>query len=234
MAAGDISNNLLLKLRSLVDETSAGFFTDAQLFQYLSSSQNLSATKLLSKQNGLKLVRGNDFEIETLKPLIKKETITISSNSNSISLSSLTDIIEVYAVDIYNATAGVTLPLTKIGLSELRKRTGNSYTSHRFDATTNLGSVYYAVYQGNILTSFVNGTFPYNSTAFTNAALNRMDVYYYAQPTALSTTIDPALPPDTYEAIILYGLYFALTQDKDSQRAELAYNSAEKLISNLI
>lgn len=228
------STAMLAKLRALLDEASAGFWTDAQLYIYLDSAQSAIITELLAKQRQMKVAKGESFEVETLKPLIKKGgAITLISASNSIALTSLTDIIEVYAVELYNSVANVKLPLTKIGLYDLRTRVANTYTGHIFDTATNLGQVYYAVYQGAILTSFVDGALPYASTVFTNAALNRCDVFYYGQPTAVAAGQNYILPSETHEAGILIAGALAKYQDGKKQEGDIFYQQGIQSIANL-
>jgi len=226
------STEMLSRLRGLLDEASAGFWTDAQLYQYLDSAQNTIISKLLDKQKQLRLAKGEDYEVETLKPLIKLSTTNISATSNAITIS-ITDLLEIYRVEIYNSTANLILPLTYIGIEELKKRNYNSYTGHSYDSSTTTGQVYCAYYQGTILTSFTNGSFPYNVSGSGGTKIDRMNVYYYAQPTAVSSGQNYTLLGNTHEAGILLAAALASYQNGRNQEGALFSQQAETLIQNL-
>ena len=224
------STEMLSRLRGLLDEATAGFWTDAQLYQYLDSAQNEIISKLLDKQKKLRLAMGQDYEIETLKPLIKLSTTNISATSNAITIS-ISDLIEIYRVEIYNSTANLILPLTYIGMEQLKKKNYNTYTAHSYDSSTTTGNVYCAYYQGTVLTSFTNGSFPYNVSGSGGTKIDRMNVYYYSQPTAVSAGQNYTLPTNTHEAGILLAAAFASYQN--GKDGILFSQQAEMLIQNL-
>lgn len=215
------------KLRAVLNETAAGYFSDTNLYYFLDNAQNLIIELLLQKQRALKLARGRFEEVEALKSLLTQASaITISSNSNSISLSSITNMIEMYSAEIYNHTDNVPMILSYIPLYELRRRIANTYTGHIYDAGTKQGDVFCSYYNGSLLTSFTNGTFPY-------AYYDRLLIYYYKQPTAVTSSQDFTLPTNCNEAGIEFALYYAYIEDHNEQRAEQHYNKGLQLISNL-
>jgi len=222
MAAGDISVLLFGKIRFIANESSAGFWTDANLYKALDSAQNLIYT-LLQKQDVMS--RGiKNYEIESLKPLIKLGTITISSSSNSISLSSLTDLIELYNVSLYNSTDLVKLYLNYVPLNQLIWDSQNTYGGHSYDGTSHKGNVFYSLYNGALLTSFV--TMP-------NTYFNRCDVMYYYKPTAVASGVDPVFTAEVFEAMIEFALYYAYTALADNSKAGEHFKIGLQLINNL-
>jgi len=221
------STEMLSRLRALLDEPSAGFYTDAQLYQYLDSAQNLIIEFLISKQRSLRTVKGDTFEIETLKPLIKLTSAIATGANPNISLSGVNDIIELYQIYLYNNSSGTELLLTYIPLRDLKQRSQNSYTAHSYNSTLHTGQVYCSLYQGNILTSF-NAI-----TTDTSSFYDKAKVYYYAQPTAVSAGQNYTLPSETHEAGILFAVSLALEQDKKTQEAKTFFNQAQQLIQNL-
>lgn len=224
------STEMLSRVRGLLDEASAGFWTDAQLYQYLDSAQSIIISKLLDKQKQLKIIRGNDYEIETLKPLIKLSSAIATTTTPNISLSSITDLIEIYQVYLYDNTNKNELQLNYIPLHEFRRRKENSYTSHTYSKPDKTGQVYCSWYQGNIVTSFTAIT---TDTTYTTYVYDKAYVYYYAQPTAVASGQNYTLPTNTHEAGILLATALANYQNGKSQEGALFSQQAETLIQNL-
>lgn len=223
------STEMLSRLRGLLDESSAGFWTDAQLYQYLDSAQNLIINKLLDKQKQLKLALGNNYEIETLKPLIKLSSAISTSTNPNISLSGISDLLEIYQVYLYDNTNKNELLLNYIPLYDFRRRKENAYTSHTYSKADKTGQVYCSWYQGNIVTSFTAIT---TDTTYTTYVYDKAYVYYYAQPTAVAAGQNYTLPSNTHEAGVLFAAALANFQNGKVQEGNLFYQQAEKLIQN--
>lgn len=220
------STAMLARLRALSDEANAGFWTDANLYLYLDSAQNIIITKLLAKQKAIKQQIPN-FEIEALKPLIKLSSAISTSTNPNISLSGISDILEIYQVYLYNNSSGTQLFLNFIPLYDLQRRSQNTYTAHIYDSTSKRGTVYCSLYAGNILTSF-NAI-----TTDTSSYYDRAKVYYYSQPTVVGASQDFTLPGTTHDAGIYLALSQAYEQDGKTQEAQIYYQKAIDIINGL-
>lgn len=225
----------ILRIRILADEVgvTSGFWSDTNLYKCLDTAQNIIIDLLLNKQKAGKLAMGN-YEVEALKPLIKlNNSVTINSTSNAISISGITDLIELYSVELYNHDQNIILPLTLLGLYELKRRNANTYTAHSYDPTTTKGNVYCAYYNGTILTSFTDGQYPYSAGVHTGYNLDKINIYYYHQPSPVASGTNFTLPSNTHEAGIFFATAQAFYQDGKKNEGDSYYEQALQLINGL-
>lgn len=220
------STAMLAKLRALLDESASGFWNDTQLYTYLDSAQSIIIDILLQKQKALKLAQGQNYEIEELKPLIKSNaTIDLSALVNYVSLSTITDLMEIYQAIMYNTTSGAELVMNYIPLKDMKLRKLNSYTGHSYDTTAKTGNVYCSLYQGTLISSF--------TLTFPTSDYNKLLLYYYAQPTTVSGSQNYTLPSNTHEAGILIAVALAKYQDDKKQEGDIYYQQALQQLANL-
>ena len=223
MPAGDITKAIVAKARTIANESSAGFWSDTNLYQYVDSAQKFAITFGLEKQKGLQQL-DKYKELEFLKPALKSTDITLATGSNTISLSTVTDITELYKMALYNHTDLVLLYLNYISLNQLIMESQNSYGGHSYDSTSHKGNVFGAYYQGTIVTSFT--TLPYTY-------LDRLKIYYYGTPTTLDASHDPILLSYTFDALIELTLWYAYEQKTDYEKAGVHFKQALQLLNNL-
>lgn len=202
--------NLLLRLRNLLNEASAGFYTDAQLYAYLDSAQNFIIQNLLCRQNALKDTMAY-FEYKTLKTVLKQGTIS-TTTANSYSLSSLTDFIQLQSIEIYNASPERCLQTTEVPYMKLQYLKTNTYQGHTYNSSDKTGQVYYSLRGTTIQTSFSDSNFP-------NSDYATLRVNYYYQPSAIASGVEATLEDHTHESIINLAFSYALKQDGRTQEA---------------
>lgn len=213
---------LITRLRNLLNESSAGTYTDAQLYTYLDSGQNFIISNLLSRQNAFKS-SSIVFEYETLKSVLKQGTIS-TTTANSYSLTSLSDFIQLHSIEFYNSGDDAVLQATEIPYYKINWIKTNTYAGHSYNSGAKTGQIFYALRGTTLQTSFGVAGFP-------NSDFNTIRVNYYYAPTTIDSGVNPALEEHTHEALLDYAYSLALRQDGRTQEAIAFENTALQKIN---
>lgn len=207
--AGEISDGLVLRMRAILNESSAGFWADADLYTFLDNAQSfIIDIRIL---NAIQYNNKNKFYNDpVINPLITSSSVAWDTGANTIALP--TNKFVLYA-ELYKSATGASLPMTKLGYEETLLRRNNSYTGHSTDETAGTGQVFYYIGSSKLYTSYSTGT---HSTFY-----DKVTVVYIAVPTTISTSVDPALDSNCYEAMVQYALYLALCKYKAYDKAQI-------------
>lgn len=216
-----LQSTALAQLRYLVNESSAGFWTDAQLYSYLDSAMNLVIDTALAKMETERLQNKYQGSI-LLQPLHTLDTSnTTVAGTQEYSLPSdflVTDFCDYTPDDRVNGV----LPSVLVDYNKMRFMNTNTYL----------------VYTANNPAYYIRGAkigfFPVPVTG--GAGANRYNHYYYKRPaTIASGTAGNEIPLklEAHEPIILLGFHYALLQDSRDNEAQAQYNKAMDIIKNL-
>lgn len=204
---------LLARARIILDEASAGFWIDTDIYAFLDLAQEHAVTALLKKQRAMRLIKP-DYTEASLKPVIKVGT-KATTTGVSYSLSTLTDLVEV--LDIQITGTGISNHVPLIEYTEWIKQANNTYLKH--DTTQPV--CYY-----------LGGTLYFSYTTFPNSSFSNINIYYVSRPATVGASQELILTAETHEAILNYALYYALLKDYN-QLAEFYLNAGNTLINNL-
>jgi hypothetical protein len=197
---------LLTRLRTLLDESSAGFWTDDECYRALSDGQN--------EVVNITLQRNPSNQI--LKTLWKTKSGTGVTNQ-AITISDFKELL--------NAKLAVTTtqdlkPCKVVEYNELfLHNKDNSYLNPivaspvvYVSATTSLGRLVYFE---------------------PSSASSDYTILYITQPTELSGTTQPLLPLEAQEAMIVYAFSFLLRKDLRQAEADSAYKLFLDMVGKL-
>lgn len=190
---------LLARARTLLDESSASFWTDAEIYSALTGGQQEVANYFLTLYKSKKGILPKSLEA------LYKNVSSNTSTSGITTPSGLWHIIK-GSYD-YNAS-GNYYPCRIIDISsnqDFDKR--NSYL-----AATSTDPIIYKEYAGS---SIIIYYLP-NPSVTANYTLS-----YLVYPTAISSGVDPTLTAETHEAILSYALFDLLMKDQRPQEAQL-------------
>ena len=188
---------MLARLRTLLDEASAGFWTEPEEYAALSDGQREVFNIIFKK----------DPHSQMLKPLLKDKDQTGGSNQ-AIALPS--DFREFVNAKMATTTGGTKIPAKVIDYNDTHlQNVNNSYLKPitaspvvYVKGTTSLGrKIYFEPLSSNA---------DYSITYMTN-------------PTEISSIVEPILPSDTHESIIVYAFSFLLRKDLRQVEADSAY-----------
>lgn len=210
MPSGDISDALEVQIRGKLNEDSASFWTSANIMSYMTVAQNflidIKALRYTDAQN-----RNKCYDDPILRPLITSSSIAWDTGANTITLPSYRMVL--YAELLKSTdTSGQPLPMTMLGYDEMLLRKNNTYIGHSFDNVTGLGQVFYYI-GDKLYTSFPTGA---HSTYH-----DKVTVVYLKNPADITTSVDPTLGANCYEAIIEYACYMALQKNNEYEKAKI-------------
>lgn len=214
-----IQSEALSRLRSLLNESTAGFYTDAELYQYLDSGMNMAIELFLAK---MEQARNEDkykgsIALQPLQTLDTSNTTTTSTQEYTLPSDFLiTDYCE-YKIDKDNATS---YPAVLVDFNKWKFVSTSSYQGF---SESNPG--YYI--RGNKL-GFTE--------TITDGGAGAYSHYYYKKPTAITSgTASSEIPTklETHEAIILLAFHLALIKDNRPQEAQAEYSKAMSILSQL-
>lgn len=214
----------LTTIRNLLNESSAGFYTDAQIYDFLSRGQDDVINILLQRWRATDNTLVGYFP-DTLTPLITSGTVS-TTTANYVSLSTLTGLMESFAAELYNAGDGAVLKMTRTTYPKLLFSRANTYAGHSYTTATKSGQVFYARYGANLLTSFADASFP-------NTDFATIRVYYWVAPTQISGSQEFQTLADCHPAIVKLALFYAFTQDGQSQKASAYLQEGLKMVMGL-
>lgn len=187
------SVEMLARLRTLLDEASAGFWTDTEAYSALSDGQREVVDILFSKNRKHSL----------LKSLLKTAT---GSNTTSTGITLPTDFKDFVNAEYASVTGASKMPCKLVDYDEvfLRDKENSYLTPIRatpviyLNATTGLRLICFE---------------PTSSASDYN-------IVYLKQPTEIASGTDPILPVETHEAIIMYAYSFLLRKDLRQAEAD--------------
>ncbi len=214
----------LARVRQILNEVTAGYWTDNILYDYLDSGQNHCIQLLLIKQRVKQIIDPN-YQHPNLTPLIGNTDITITG-ATSYSISTITTLIEILFAQLVNTSPARQRNITQIkSLKKLYDSADNTYSSASYSSSTYKGDVFYCI----------AGSTLYLSTPIPSADFGKLKLWYIAQPTTISSSQDFTLRPDTHEAIVMLAVFYALSQDEKSSPvlADSFFKKAIELIQNL-
>lgn len=214
-----IQSEALSRLRSLLNESTAGYYTDAELYQYLDSGMNIAIQLYLAKMEQARAEDKYKGSI-ALQPLhTLNATNTTVTNTQEYSLPAdflITDYCE-YDVD---GTVLARYPAVLVDYNKFKYVSQNSFEGF---SATNPG--YY-----------IRGDKLGFTETITSGIANGFIHYYYKKPTAItSSTASSEIPLklETHEGIILLAYYLALMKDNRPQEATQEYTKAIGILSQL-
>jgi hypothetical protein len=216
------STELLSRLRALVDESSAGMWTDAELYQFLDSGQNKVINILLQKERK----NGQEYH-PSLQPLVKTAQIGMT-NTPTLSYSTITDLRHFLSAELYLSSSATAHPMTEIkSMKEMRDRQNNVYMlDQTFETTYYTGEYSYVRYGTTLFWGFtVNATFI--------TKWDKVNVYYISSPTAMASGQNPILLTETHESILYFATALAQIKNNELDQAQLNEALANKLLAEL-
>lgn len=213
----------LATIRNLLNESSAGFFTDAQCYDFLSRAQDDVVSILIQKWRQTQNTPLQYFPIP-LEPLISTADVAPTSTNNYISLSSYTTLIEVFHCEFYKTGVARRLVLTRLPLPEMLKIKGNVYHGSSYVALSYVGQIYYTIYGSTLMMS--EATF--DTTDWTG-----FRIYYWVSPTQVASAQELQVSDEAHPAIIKLAMFYALTQDGQHNKAHNYLEQALKFTTNL-
>lgn len=214
-----IQSEALSRLRSLLNESTAGFYTDAELYQYLDSGMNIAIQLYLSKMEQARLedkYKGS-IALQPLHTLNATNTTVTTIQEYSLPADFLiTDYCE-YGVD---GTVLTRYPAVLIDYSTFKFLNQNSFQGF---STTNPG--YY-----------IRGDKLGFTELITSGSANGFMHYYYKKPTAItsgSASSEIPIKLETHEGIILLAFHLALVKDNKPNEAQAEYAKAMDILNKL-
>jgi hypothetical protein len=204
----------------MLNEASAGFWTDAQLFNLMTSSQREIIDVCLMKQREAQKL-DPFYEHPSLRPVTKLNQITTTS-ATSYALTGITDMLHTLRVELLNSSPARTLGTTLVSYTKFLQQKTNTYRGHGYSGTTFTGDVYTAIAVSTLYTSF---------TTFPNTDFDKINVYYVSNPAAMTTDVDPVLYADLHDSIIYISYAKALMKDGRENEGQIAYQKGIGLIA---
>lgn len=222
MPAGDTTDTLLAKLRAILDEATAGFWTDAELLYFLNMGQNEAIQILLGKQREMRRLDPAYSHPSLVNSILKTYAISTSTAS---SYTLPTDFLQMELVRLGDTvTTTRFLTATEVPYQTLIKGSINTYIQHSYNSSTYTGQIYYSIIGATLQTSF---------TTFPNGDFNKIDIWYFYQPAVMTTDVDPVLKNETHEAILNIACGYAHSKNNDLNRSQLHFGKAQILLSQL-
>ena len=197
---------MLARLRTLLDEATASFWTDTECYAALSDGQRMVVDGLYQKSPKHHL----------LKTLFKRAT---GSDTTSSAITLPTDFKEFVNATYTTLTTEDQKPCRIVNYdAEFLLEKDNSYLAPNratpvvyLSATTGLRLIYFEP-------TSIHADYT---------------IVYLKQPTEIDGSTNPLLPDETHEAIILYAFSFLLRKDLRAQEADGAYKLFLDMVGKL-
>lgn len=207
----------LSRLRFILDESSAGFWSDADLYDMLDQGQEavidycIRSERVRSKIEKL-------YRHPTLEPLITKVTTNIVSGQADYTFStmSITNFRESYSLTLLYAGSQATRA-TRISKNELNSRDSNTY------AVASTNSPAYAVEPAQITIRPIPSANSAGGVIFE----------YYKNPASVTSLADFTLRAETHEAIIYKAAALATEKDGELNASQLFEQKFNQILSQL-
>ena len=200
-----------LKLKSLLDESTAGYWTEAVLHYYLSSGQSQAIQMLLKIEETTRKTEGT-FRHPDLAPLINSADLALVSATVTYALP--TGWLRTLSAEV-KYTGAAQVWATEIPLAQLGHLRNNTYS-----IPTVTDPVFYII--GTTI-----GFFPVPDAGSGTVTGGHK---YYKQPTEVTSSQEFTLEDNLHEAIIEYAAYMALEQDGETQQAMMHLQNFNNLI----
>lgn len=209
--------NLLLRLRNILDEATAAFWDDDELYRYLSDGQREAVNILIAIYKAKSSIDPQEAVPNVLMPIVTTSSDTITTGQSTIALESSAYLGLVSLT--YHHSGGTQVPVFIRELSEeLNFISQNIYMA---DAP---GVEYNARIESD--TAIKLGTAASGSGgAYT--------LKYFAKPAEINGSTDPVLNDLAMEAVLNYGLSMALPKEKRAGEAESAFQKFVQMVKNL-
>lgn len=196
-----IQSEALSRVRNILNETTAGFWTDAQLYQYLDSGMNIAIQHTLGVLEAKKKENkySGSIVLQPLHTLDSSNTTVAGTQEYSLPSDFLiTDFCDYTPDDRVNGV----LPCVLIDYAKMRFENTNTYL------------VYTANNPAYYIRDSKIGFFPIPVTG--GAGANRYNHYYYKKPTTITSgTASSEIPIklESHEAVIYFAVHLACLQD---------------------
>lgn len=215
-----IQSEALSRLRSLLNESTAGYYTDAELYQYLDSGMNIAIQLYLAK---MEQARADDkykgsIALQPLQTLASTNTTTTNVQEYALPTDFLiTDYCE-YAID--GGRAYEIYPAVLVDYNRWKFLSQNTYQGF---SATNPG---YYIRGSNL--GFTQAIVAGGALCYAH--------YYYKKPTAITSSSASSEIPiklETHEGIILLAFHLALVKDNRPNEAQAEYAKAMDILNKL-
>lgn len=203
--------------RIILNEASAGQWSDANLYILTNSGQNMIIDFVLSKERTLRKIDPT-YRHPILAPLISLDplnTTTVGASEKEYALP--TGYLATYRAEYDSAGTTTRHNATEDSYENIHWAFTNSYQ------TPAQRSPKYYIRSGNI------GFYPQP----TGAGANAYNHYYYAAPTAIASGTNPTLKNETHEAMVEYAVAKALQQDGEYELANVHLQNFLSFVSQL-
>jgi len=218
-----IQSEALSRTRAILNETTAGFYSDTELYQFLDSGLNDVVSYAISQLDIMRM------QMRYKPSLILEPLLTTVSAANGESTT--VDIQEYNLPSNYlytdncKYTSNDTTNPTPVAAVYVPHSNGVWYTKNSYLAYTIDDPAYY-IRDGKI------GFFPIPSHGGAGCYYH----YYYKKPTAITvSTASSEIPTKviSHEAVINYAVFYALTKDARFQEATVYLNLAKEILKPL-
>jgi len=208
----------LQRLRAKLNEASAGFFSDADLYNFLDSGQLETITICKSKQDFMQKTDMSWYSVVIQSLIVPDTTVALTAGTAEYALPS--DFLYTHSLMIDVDNTAVKYRATLVSFDEFLWREGNTFTRG-----TSAEPKYYI---RSLVSAPKFGVSPTPSSS-SGTYLH----HYYKVPATVTSGVELALRPESHNAIIEFAYSFGLQQDNRSQESELARQTAINLIKDL-
>lgn len=194
------STVMLAALRTILDEASASFWTDAECYAALADGQNEVIRELLTRYRMQKKVDSNAVPSYELQSILNDDTGTAQT------LSVPAGFLELYSATFDHDGSGGEERCRILELNEVKDREDNTYLS----ATGEDPSVYVKSVSDTVKIVFLptlSGTPAYT-------------VHFFKSPADIASGQNATLPVTTHSAIVHYAAYRMLAKDDDAMSGQ--------------
>ena len=213
------SAEMLARVRTLLDESSAAFFTDAEIYSALSDGQREVTNFALGVYRQLRAQNVNSQIPEAIKELITTATGTIAAAGLTANLPA--DYLEWIRADLAHTAGSVdAYPCY------YRENTLGAFASANTYLAENITN------QQHYFT--INAT---QVVFFTPGAVSVGSSYtfvYFKKPTEISGAVQPILSDFTHEAIVQYAYAYILGKDQRTTEASNEYGKFRDYLARLV
>lgn len=209
------------RLRNLVNEATAGFYSDTQMYAFLDSGVRqaivLALAKLENKRKESRYARS--AVLEPLHTLDTSNTTTTTTGGNRVEYSLPSDYLmtEYCELDVDDRDAEGKYPCVLIDYSLYKHNDQNSFLRFTYTAP----AYYIRADKIGFCVDILHGS------------ANMYSHYYYKSPSAVAGSGDLPLRVEAHEAILKFALADALVMDDRTQEAEIHRNWAIQMMNQL-
>lgn len=202
-----LSTDMLARVRTLIDEASASYWQDSEIYSALSDGQTEAVNFIYGLYEAKKKADPNTILPDVLSPLTKSLSNSIVS---SYTITIPTDLFKLIAIEITNGT-------------------NPKVAAYRRDF-----SVETIFYQYNSLMNGTNNVSYFSNAAnyFFNQLLNgSYNIYYIENPPAISSGVNPTVGSAIHDIICLYAFSQVLKKDQRLEESTQNFNQFLSLLA---